>query len=131
MPRRRLPHHSVPPRPHGRRRGGNATAQQQRPRARRGQLEAIAERRARAFELRRQRRSCREIGRALGVDLHTAHADIGAELATLRATTVTEATTLRALELERLDVMTGGLWPPVQDESPLAVTAAIRVCEYR
>ena len=46
MPRRRLPHLPVPPRSDGRRERGNATGAQRRPRARRGQLEAIAEHRA-------------------------------------------------------------------------------------
>lgn len=57
----------------------------------------------RDLELRKQGRSYREIGRALGVDVHTAHADVGAELHALRATAVTEATELRALELEDLE----------------------------
>jgi hypothetical protein len=42
------------------------------------------------------------------VDVHTAHADVAAELADLRATAVGEATELGALELERLDGMTEG-----------------------
>src|SRR3954463_1560088 len=104
MPRRRIPSTPIPLRPDRRRPRGNATDAQRRPRhARPGQLEAIAERRVRALELRKAGASYREIGRELGVDVHTAHADIGAELAALRETAVGEATELRALELERLD----------------------------
>ena len=54
-----------------------------------------------------------------------------AELAALRETAVCEATELRALELERLDGMTSGLWPQVQQGRPLAVMAAVRVSERR
>jgi len=56
----------------------------------------------------------REIARTLGIDVHTAHADIAAELAALRQTAVTEATELRALECVRLDGMISGLWPQIQ-----------------
>ena len=59
------------------------------------------------------RRLSREIARQLGVDVHTAHADVMAELAALRETAVAEATELRSLELERLDGITSGLWPQV------------------
>ena len=54
-----------------------------------------------------------------------------AELAALRDTAVDEATELRALELERLDGMTSGLWPQVQQGRPPAVMAAVRVSERR
>jgi hypothetical protein len=55
----------------------------------------IAERRVLALELRKAGGSYREIARQLGVDVHTAHADVGAELAALRETAVAEATELR------------------------------------
>ncbi len=63
--------------------------------------------------------------------MHTAHADVGAELAALRETAVGEATELRALELERLDGMTSGLWPSIQEGSAAAVSAGVRVFERR
>ena len=114
MPRRRIPNVSVPRRPDQRRPGGNGTDAQ--PAARRrgpGQQEVIAERRVLALELRKAGASYREVARQLGVDVHTAHADVGAELAALRETAVAEATELRALELERLDGMTSALWPHI------------------
>ena len=132
MPRRRIPNVSVPRRLDRRRRGGNATDAQQRPhRGGRGQVEAIAERRTLALELRKAGGSYREIARQLGVDVHTAHADVMAELATLREKTVEQAAELRDLELQRFDEMTAGLWPQVQKGSPPAVTAAVRVSERR
>jgi hypothetical protein len=91
----------------------------------------IAERRAMALELRRVGGSYREIARQLSVDVHTAHADVGAELAALRETTVERAEELRALELQRFDEMTAGLWPQIQAGSPAAVTAAVRVSGRR
>ena len=132
MPRRRIPNTSLPRRPDRRRSGGNATdAQRPARRGRPGQVETIAERRVLALELRKAGGSYREIARQLGVDVHTAHADVGAELAALRETAVGEATELRALELERLDGMTSGLWPRIQEGSAAAVSAGVRVSERR
>lgn len=132
MPRRSSPHEPLPRRPDRRRVGGNATGAQ-RPigRCRPGENERIAERRVRAFELRKAGTSYREIGRQLGIDVHTAHGDISAELAALREQTVDQAEELRALELERLDAMTAGLWSEVQSGSSPAVSAAVRVSERR
>jgi hypothetical protein len=104
MPRRSIPRTSLPSRPDRRRPRGNAIDAQRRPRhPRPGQLEAIAERRVRAFELRKTGASYREIGRQLGIDAHTAHGDISAELAALREKTVEGAEELRDLELARFD----------------------------
>jgi hypothetical protein len=124
--------HTTPRRPDRRRSRGNATDAQRRPRrARPGRLEAIAERRVRALELRKAGAPYRQIASDLGVDVHTAHADVAAELADLREAAVQDATELRALELERLDGMTSGLWPQIREGSPPAVTAAVRVSERR
>jgi hypothetical protein len=83
------------------------------------------------LEFRKAGAPYRQIARELGVDVHTAHADVGAELAALRETAVAEATELRALELERLDGMTSGLWPHIQEGSAAAVSAGVRVSERR
>ena len=132
MPRRPIPRTSIPRRPDRRRARGNATDAQHRPhRVRRGQIEAIAERRTIALELRKAGGSYREIARQLGVDVHTAHADVAAELAALREKTVEQAAELRDLELQRFDEMTAGLWPLVKKGSPPAVSAAVRVSERR
>ena len=134
MPRKRIPtiNVSIPHRPDGRRRRGNATGAQHRPpRGRRGQVETIAERRTIALELRKAGGSYREIARQLSVDVHTAHADVAAELAALRETTIGRAEELRALELERFDRMVEGLWPQIRGGNPPAVSAAVRVSERR
>ena len=132
MPRRRIRTISLPRRLDPRRARGNATDAQRPPRrGPRGQSERISERRVLALELRKAGGSYREIARQLGVDVHTAHADVGAELAALRETAVAEATELRALELERLDGMTSGLWPHIQEGSAAAVSAGVRVSERR
>jgi DNA-binding CsgD family transcriptional regulator len=82
-----------------RRARGNATTAQRPPRrGRRGQIETIAERRTIALELRKAGGSYREIARQLSVDVHTAHADVSAELAALRERTVEQAAELRDLE---------------------------------
>src|SRR5262245_52531110 len=89
MARRRFPHSSIPGRPDRRRSGGSATdAQRPARRGRPGEVERIAERRTIALELRKAGAPYREIARHLGVDVHTAHADVGAELAALRETAV-------------------------------------------
>jgi hypothetical protein len=132
MPRRRIPAISVPSRLDNRRERGNAKgAQHRRCRRPRGQIETVAARRALALELRKSGATYREIGQQLGVDVHTAHADVGAELAAIRETTVGEATELRVLELERLDGMTSGLWPQIQSGSAPAVAAGVRISERR
>jgi DNA-binding CsgD family transcriptional regulator len=110
---------------------GNATGAQRRRRGRPGQAETIAERRAVALELRKAGGSYRQIAQQLGVDVHTMHGDVGAELAALRETTIGRAEELRALELERFDRMVAGLWPQIEKGSPPAVTAAVRVSERR
>ena len=119
-------------RPDRRRPGGNGIGAQRQARRRRpGQVEAIVERRVRAFELRRSGATYREIARQLGADLHTVHSDIQAELLAIRSQTIEEALDLRAMELERLDAMTSGLWPGIQEGSAAAVSAGVRVSEPR
>jgi len=132
MPRRRIPQTSVPRRPDRRRARGNATDAQRRPhRAPPGQLEAIAERRVRALELRKSGLTFREISRQLGADLHTVHGDVQAELAALRERTVEQAQDLREMELARLDSFNLGLWKQIKAGSAPAVSAAVRVSERR
>jgi hypothetical protein len=132
MPRRRVPSTSIPYRPDRRRPSSNATDAQRLPRrGRRGQLEAIAERRMRAFELRKAGASYREIAKQLDVDVHTIHGDLQAEMVAIHQQTAEQADELRALELARLDGMTSGLWPQVREGIAPAVSAAVRVSERR
>ena len=129
MPRRRIPDTFLPRRPDRRRRGGNANGAQHR--GRRGQREAIIERRPRSLALRIGGASYREIGERLDIDVHTAYADVQAELAALRERTVERAEEVRELELQRLDAMTTGLWPHIEAGNAPAVTAGVRVAERR
>jgi hypothetical protein len=132
MPRRRIPAISVPSRPDSRRGRGNAIdAQRSGRRGRRGQIERIAERRVRAFELRKAGRSYREIARTLACDVHTVYGDVAAELDAARERTVEQAGELRELELQRCDAMTEGLWPGIRAGHPAAVVAGVRVGERR
>jgi hypothetical protein len=84
-----------------------------------------------SLDFRRAGRSYREIAQELGVDVHTVHADVGAELAALRDKTAENAEQLRDLELQRADAMMAGLWPQIQAGNPPAVSAGVRVSERR
>jgi hypothetical protein len=68
-----------------------------------GTRENAAERRVRAFELRKSGVSYRRIGDALGVSEAQAHRDVHGVLAELAAQEQASAEEYRALELERLD----------------------------
>jgi hypothetical protein len=96
-----------------------------------GEAERIAERRVRALDLRKAGLPFRSIGHHLGVDVHTAWADVNAELIELREQTKSTAQDVRDLELERCDAMTRGLWPAVEHGDSKGVAAAVRVAERR
>ena len=83
------------------------------------------------MELRKAGATYRAIARELGVDVHTAHADVAAELADLRVQTAHTAEDVRDLELARLDAATNGVWPDVQAGDPRAVMAIVRIGERR
>jgi hypothetical protein len=76
-----------------------------------GQREQAAERRLKAFELRKAGASFRQIGRELGVSEAQAHRDIMQALETLAKLTEPEVQHLRMIELQRLDEMQARLWP--------------------
>jgi hypothetical protein len=63
--------------------------------------------------------------------LHTAWADVNAELLELREKTKADAEEVRELELQRCDEMILGLWPHVRRGDAKAVFAAVRVQERR
>lgn len=96
-----------------------------------GEAEIIAERRQRAFGLRKAGASFRQIASQLGVSLNTAWADVNAELLELRTQTQADAEAVRDIELQRCDEMILGLWPKVRTGDPKAVMAAVRVSERR
>lgn len=71
-----------------------------------GKKESAAERRVKAFDLRKQGYGYRVIGAQLGVSGKTAHEDVQAVLAELQAQRLDSAAAYVALELERLDTLT-------------------------
>lgn len=96
-----------------------------------GEDEVIAERRAKAFSLRKAGASYRQIAQQMAVSLNTAYADVQAELLELREQTKSDAVEVRELELQRCDEMILGLWPAVRRGDPKAVMAAVRVSDRR
>lgn len=96
-----------------------------------GTHEVIAERRVKAFELRKAGASYRQIGRKLGVSGKTAHEDVHAVLAELAAQSLESAAEYRALELERLDMAQLALYQHLDSGDPQIVAAWVRVSESR
>ncbi len=96
-----------------------------------GEDEQIAERRVKAFSLRKAGASYRQIAQQLSVSLNTAWADVNAELLELREQTKADATEVRDMELQRCDEMILGLWPAVRRGDAKSVMAAVRVSERR
>src|SRR5690242_9065056 len=70
-----------------------------------GMREEAADRRVKAFALRRAGASYRAIGLELGVSGKTAYEDVKAVLTELAAQSLESAAEYRALELERLDAL--------------------------
>lgn len=71
-----------------------------------GKKEAAAERRNKAFELRKQGVGYRAIGAALGISEAQAHRDVQAALKRLATLEMASAEEYRTLELARLDTLT-------------------------
>lgn len=90
-----------------------------------------AEMRTRAFELRRQGLTIREIGARLGISHVMALKHISAVLADLRAEALTNADEWRALELDRLDGLQAALRPRIGEGDPKAIDTALRIMERR
>lgn len=130
---KRKPVRRVPPVAPRKRRIANSEARDLAPRDPRriGKDEAIAERRAKALELRKAGGSYRAIARALGVPLSTAWGDVQAELGALRDLAAKLAEDVRELELRRLDDWTTGLTPKARKGDHMAVNALVRIQERR
>lgn len=82
---------------------GAPTTTTTRPGEKAGDLERLAERRLKVFELRKRGYSYRKIAETLGVDVSTAYRDVQAELTELREQTAEEVEQVKQIELERLD----------------------------
>jgi hypothetical protein len=107
----------------------NAKGSQRKPECPRpaGQDEALSLRRQQAFQLRIKGNSYRAIAAALHVDVATAYADVTAEMAYLRETTLELAEQVREQSLARMDAAVKGLEPDVALGDPRAVAALIAV----
>jgi hypothetical protein len=128
MPRKSARKKASPPKaPNTKRENG---LQAERPRHA-GEDEIIAERRIRAFGLRKAGASYRQIAQQLNVSVNTAWADVNAELLELRQQTTADAEAVREMELQRCDEMILGLWPAVRLGDPKSVMAAVRVSDRR
>lgn len=139
MPPRRAPARvsTRPPRaprpPKDPRHAGNAPkTQRQRP-PHPGEEARIAARRVRVLDLRKSGASYRVIAKTLNVDVATAWADVHAELGELRRLAASGAEDVKALELQRLDALTAGLFKKATQRGgdQGAVTALVRVSERR
>lgn len=129
MPRKQPSKRTVPPK--APKSGRENTLGGELPQRHVGEDEVIAERRAKAFSLRKAGASYRQIAQQMAVSLNTAYADIQAELLELREQTKTDAADVRDMELQRCDEMILGLWPAVRRGDPKSVMAAVRVSERR
>lgn len=98
-----------------------------------GEEERIAERRVKALNLRKAGASYRAIARELQVDLATAWSDVQAELLALRTLATQAAEDVKALELQRLDALTAGLFAKATQHGgdARAVAALVRVSDRR
>ncbi len=108
------------------------------PRARRraqsassGRRAVTAERRARAFALRKEGKALRAIAAELGVSHEMVRRYVRDGLADLNRSRLDDATELRALEEARLDGLLEGLWSPATTGDEKAAAVALRVCESR
>ena len=82
-----------------------------------------------ALELRKQGKSYKEIGEALGISLSVARRNVMESVKLLRGKRDEEAWEVVALELMRLDAQVAALWPERAD--PAVSNALIRVAEHR
>jgi hypothetical protein len=96
-----------------------------------GRREIIAERRVKAFELRKGGASYRQIGRALEVSEKTAHGDVMTRLRALARTEETVAADVRRLELERLDTLLVAHWAAATGGDERATRVALSILERR
>lgn len=96
-----------------------------------GTHEDMAERRLKAFELRKAGASYRQIGRKLGVTGKTAHEDVRAVLAELAETRLESAAEYVALECERLDMAALALYQHLESGDPQIINSWVKVSESR
>lgn len=96
-----------------------------------GKAQEIAERRVKAFNLRKAGATYRDIAKQLEVTHATIVQDIKAVMKELQKTQLEEAADYRSLELERLDAMQVQLWPQANKGNHGAVDRVLRIMERR
>jgi hypothetical protein len=96
-----------------------------------GTHEDMAERRLKAFELRKAGASYRQIGRKLSVSGKTAHEDVQRVLAELAEQRLESAAAYVALECERLDMAALALFQHLESGDPQVINAWVKVSESR
>lgn len=96
-----------------------------------GSKENATERKQEAFELRKQGKSYRAIGSALGISEAQAHRDVAQVLAAISKLTSDRAEEWRALELERLDVALQAIWSGVEGGHDKAIELSLKIMERR
>jgi DNA-binding CsgD family transcriptional regulator len=96
-----------------------------------GTHEDMAERRLKAFDLRKAGASYRQIGRKLGVSVKTAYEDVQAVLAELATQRLSSAAEYVTLELERLDMAQLALYQHLDSGDPQIVREWRMVSESR
>ncbi|NLF57646.1 MAG: hypothetical protein GX580_08405 [Candidatus Hydrogenedens sp.] len=90
-----------------------------------------AERRHRAFALRLEGRTFRQIGDELGINGGTAHRDITRHMAEQRERFAELAADALTLELERLDSMLAAVWQSAMGGHLPAVDRVLKISERR
>jgi AcrR family transcriptional regulator len=96
-----------------------------------GTREDMAERRLKAFDLRKAGASYRQIARKLGVSPQTIHEDVKAVLAELAEQRLSSAAEYVQVELERLDMAQLALYQHLDSGDPGIVNAWVKVSESR
>jgi orotate phosphoribosyltransferase-like protein len=96
-----------------------------------GNTEQIAERRVKAFELRKKGNNYREIAKELGVTAPTILADVRAVLHELSKEQQKEAADYKVLELDRLETLQVKMWELAINGDQGAVDRVLRIQERR
>lgn len=89
------------------------------------------ERECRAFELRKQGKSYRAIGKELGVSHAAAAKMVKRVLSELDRLTKEEAAEVRRLETERLDAMLEAVWPKAEKGNQDAIDTVLKLQKRR